>query len=144
MQEGFSRTSGEQLSDKGNNFRSDTKCPHTQKELAEAIHLDKDELSKRLNSYKNSKRVVSPLRCSDVQAIVRALARWGPIKTQEQAKELLDLMECPHFSASDWKTNLLTTASSWDDPLPLIVLIVLIEAIHFDALRSICHPLGTY
>src|SRR5256885_2384796 len=86
-------------------YRKNAPTPHTQKELAEAIALDKDELSKRLNAYKHPNSIISPLSCAQVQAIVRVLARWGAIETQEQAKELLDLMNCPHFSASDWQTN---------------------------------------
>src|SRR6266700_3119930 len=94
-------------------YRKNAPTPHTQKDLAAAIPLDKDELSKRLNAYKHPDKASSPLSCAQVQAVVRALARWGAIETQEQAKDLLDLMECPHFSISDWKTsplNLLRSA----------------------------------
>ena len=96
-------------------YRKNASIPHTQRELAEAIPLDKDELSKRLNAHKHPEKQISPLTCAQVQAIVRVLARWGAIETQEQARELLDLMECPHFSPSDWQTNpldLLRRASS--------------------------------
>src|SRR5947209_14876575 len=86
-------------------YRKNAPTPHTQKELAEAVPLDKDELSKRLNAYKHPNRTISPLTCAQVQAIVRVLARWGAIETQEQAKDLLDLMECQHFSASDWEAS---------------------------------------
>src|SRR5260370_32149213 len=85
-------------------YRKNAPTPHTQKELAAAIPLDKDELSKRLNAYKHLNRNISPVTCAQVQAIVRVLARWGAIETQEQAKDLLDLMECSHFSVSDWQT----------------------------------------
>ena len=84
-------------------YRKNAPTPHTQKELAAAIPLDKDELSKRLNAYKNLNRTTSPLTCAQVQAIVRVLARWGAIETQEQAKDLLDLMECPHPGEADWQ-----------------------------------------
>src|SRR5947209_4408813 len=93
-------------------YRKNAPTPHTQKELAEAVPLDKDELSKRLNAYKHPNRTISPLTCAQVQAIVRMLARWGAIETQEQAKDLLDLMECPHFSSSDWNTQPLTLLRS--------------------------------
>src|SRR5258708_5918690 len=86
-------------------YRRNAPTSHTQKELAEAIPLDKDELSKRLNAYKRPNRNISPLSNTQVFAIIRVLARWGAIETQEQAKDLLDLMECPHFSSSDWKTH---------------------------------------
>src|SRR5258706_1892181 len=97
-------------------YRKNAPTSHTQKELAEALPLDKDELSKRLNSYKHPGRNISPLTCAQVQAIIRALARWGAIETQEQAKDLLDLMECPHFSDSDWKTNPLDLLRSTSTP----------------------------
>jgi tetratricopeptide (TPR) repeat protein len=81
-----------------------TKAPkrYTQKDLAGAILLDKDELSKRLNAWKYPHKKISPLTCAQVQAIVCELARWGAIQTREEARELLTLMECPDFSFSDW------------------------------------------
>ena len=86
-------------------YRKSASTRHSQLELAEAINLHKDELSKRLNAYKNPQGRVRPLACPYVQAIVRVLASWGAIGTQDQAKELLDLMECPHFSFNDWKVH---------------------------------------
>jgi len=97
-------------------YRKNAPTPHTQKELAEAIPLDKDELSKRLNAYKHPNRTISPLTCAQVQAIVRVLARWGAIETQEQATDLLDLMECPHFSVSDWQTYPLKNLKAISSP----------------------------
>src|SRR5258708_12775476 len=85
-------------------YRKNAPTPHTQKELAAAIPLDKDELSKRLNGYKRAERTISPVTCGQVQAVVRILARWGAIETQEQAKDLLDLMACPHPGDADWQT----------------------------------------
>jgi tetratricopeptide (TPR) repeat protein len=85
-------------------YRKNAPTPRTQKELAAAITLDKDELSKRLNAYKHPNRTISPITCAQVQAIVRVLARWGAIETQEQAKDLLDLMECSHPGDADWQT----------------------------------------
>lgn len=85
-------------------YRKNAPTSHSQKELAEAIPLDKDELSKRLNAYKHPGRNISALICAQVQAIVCALARWGAIETQEQAKDLLDLMECPYPGNADWQT----------------------------------------
>src|SRR6266702_2614471 len=101
-------------------YRKNAPTPHTQKDLAQAIPLDKDELSKRLNAYKHPQKAISPLSCAQVQAIVRTLASWGAIQTQEQAKDLLDLMECPHFSASDWKTSPLhLLRSAPPSPMPI-------------------------
>jgi tetratricopeptide (TPR) repeat protein len=97
-------------------YRKNAPTPHTQKELAEAIPLDKDELSKRLNAYKHPNRTISPLTCAQVQAIVRVLARWGAIETQEQATDLLDLMACPHFSVSDWQTYPLKNLKAISSP----------------------------
>ncbi len=89
--------------EKINAYRKNAPASHTQKELAEAISLDKDELSKRLNAYKQQNSNVSPLTHAQVYAIVQVLTRWGAIQTREQAKDLLDLMDCPDFSSSDWK-----------------------------------------
>src|SRR6266487_315122 len=99
-------------------YRKNAPTPHTQKELAAGIPLHKDELSKRLNAHKTPKRNSSPISCAQVQAIVRVLARWGAIQTQKQAKELLDLMDCPYFSDSDWKVHPLSLLQS--TPVPPI------------------------
>ncbi len=97
-------------------YRRNAPTPHTQKDLAAAIPLDKDELSKRLNAYKYPDRAISPLTCAQVQAIVRALARWGAIETQEQAKDLLDLMECPHPGDADWQIYPLKNLKALSSP----------------------------
>src|SRR6266700_4065493 len=122
-------------------YRKNAPTPHTQKDLAAAIPLDKDELSKRLNAHKTPKRNISPISCAQVQAIVRTLAQWGAIQTQEQAKDLLDLMECPHFSASDWKVHPLSLLQS--TPVPPIAFqsrAASTDNQRLDSFRNMRHP----
>ena len=79
---------------------------YTQRELAEEIGINKDELSKRLNSYEDPKtRRTWQLTDDDVLAIVRTLAKWSAITSQEQAIELLKMMTYPHISSIDWKAE---------------------------------------
>ncbi len=88
---------------------------YTQRELAEEIGINKDELSKRLNSYEDPKtRRTWQLTDDDVLAIVRTLAKWSAITSQEQAIELLKMMTYPHISSIDWKAEPL----SYLRPLP--------------------------
>ena len=70
----------------------------TQKDLADAIGLNRSELSSRLNGLKNAR-----LSNRDVKAIVQTLAEWGAITTQAEAQELLALVECPNFSPAEWQ-----------------------------------------
>jgi AAA ATPase domain len=78
----------------------------TQRELAEEIGLNKDELSKRLNGYEDRKTKRSwKLTYNDVFGIVRTLVKWRAITTQEQAAELLEIMDYPHLSTVDWNAE---------------------------------------
>lgn len=70
----------------------------TQTHLANYLHLDYTELSNRLNATKKAR-----LSHENVRAIVQALAEWGAISTRAQARELLELMDCPYFDEVDWQ-----------------------------------------
>src|SRR5260370_22253841 len=102
--------------EKVESYRKNAPTSHTEKELAAAIPMDKDELSKRLNAYKHPDRPISPLTCAQVKAVVRILARWVAIETQEQAKDLLDLMACPHPGDADWQTYPLKNLQALSSP----------------------------
>ncbi len=69
----------------------------TQKDLADAIGLNRSELSSRLNGLKNAR-----LSARDVKAIIQALAEWGAITAQAEVYELLTLVECANFTAAEW------------------------------------------
>src|SRR5690348_16986575 len=71
----------------------------TQQDLAEAVGLNRSELSSRLNGLKNAR-----LTNRDVKAIVLTLADWGAITTQAEALELLALVDCANFSAAEWQS----------------------------------------
>ncbi len=71
----------------------------TQADLASAVGLSVGELNRRLNGSK-----AALLTDANARAIVRALAEWGAITTQAEALDLLDLICCPQFSASEWNS----------------------------------------
>src|SRR5579883_1549404 len=76
---------------------------YTQIELASEIGLHENELSKRLQGYRDHKTGRGwHLTSDDVLAIVRTLAKWGAIVSQQQAQELLEMMEYPHRDTVDW------------------------------------------
>ncbi len=82
----------------------------TQRDLAEAVGLNPSELSSRLHQSSGAR-----LTERDVRAIVRALAEWGAIQSQAEARELLALVGCPPFSAAEWQAaplDLLTAAAA--------------------------------
>lgn len=68
----------------------------TVEDMAQEIGLSRTELSRRLSGK-------VPLSCSNVNAIVRALAKWGALQTQASALELLALANCPPFKAEEWQ-----------------------------------------
>lgn len=67
----------------------------TQGFLASKVFLSPSEFSRRLNDQE-------PLTPNDVRSIVRALAELKVITFRGEAQELLDLMECEHFSQLEW------------------------------------------
>lgn len=78
-----------------------------QGDLASYLNLDYTELSNRLNASKKAY-----LTHENARAIIRALADWGAIATQAQAKELLDLLACPYFDEVDWQARPLSKLSN--------------------------------
>ena len=66
-----------------------------QKELAEAIHLNENDLSRSLNGQRSFSQ-------NEVRSIIRALADWGAITTRQQVEELITLMDCADFSPAQW------------------------------------------
>lgn len=89
---------------------------YTQKNLAEAIGRDANELSHRLNG---SGRV--PLSQEDVLEIVLTLAEWQTLHWEE-AENLLALMDYP-LDKPHWKTELqqFLTPPSVSSPVPSLV-----------------------
>lgn len=85
----------------------------TQRELAINIHISHEELNRRL---KGTGRTA--ISCADVRSIIKGLARLDAITSRQQARELLDLMECDHFDQADWETEPLNELKP-DPPPPL-------------------------
>ena len=69
----------------------------TQEELANAIGLSPYVLSHKLHGTGNAR-----LTHREVQAIVKTLVEWGAMTRQAEARELLELMECPDFLPEEW------------------------------------------
>src|SRR5260221_7633054 len=69
----------------------------TQEELANAIGLSPYVLSHKLHGTGNAR-----LTHREVQAIVKTLVEWGAMTRQAEARELLELMECPDFLPDEW------------------------------------------
>ncbi|MHB8597179.1 MAG: HEAT repeat domain-containing protein [Ktedonobacteraceae bacterium] len=72
----------------------------TQRELAINIHLSHEEVNRRLNGTGKT-----AITCADVRSIIKGLARLDAITTRQQARELLDFMECGHFDPADWEAE---------------------------------------
>lgn len=70
---------------------------NSQRELAEAIGLHPKVLGRKLSS--NSEAVLSN---PEVREIVKTLAKWRAILTQQEAIELLALMKSPPFTPEEW------------------------------------------
>src|SRR5260370_24760131 len=69
----------------------------TQEEVANAIGLSPYVLSHKLHGTGNAR-----LTHREVQAIVKTLVEWGAMTRQGEARELLELMECPDFLPDEW------------------------------------------
>src|SRR5260221_6734349 len=69
----------------------------TQEELANAIGLSPYVLSHKLHGTGNAR-----LTHREVQAIVKTLVEWGAMTRQAEARELLELMDCPDFLPDEW------------------------------------------
>ncbi len=73
---------------------------HTQKELAGLLGLHPKVLSRKLNSNGNAH-----LTHLEIRGIIRALAGWHAITTQDEAIQLLELAQVGRtlFSADEWR-----------------------------------------
>lgn len=90
----------------------------TQIELAREIGLSKGELNKRLHEYKDRKTGRAwHLTEADVLAIVRALAEWGAITTQWDARELFELADYS-IDSIDWNKEPLKRLRATPDQPP--------------------------
>src|SRR6266566_801069 len=69
----------------------------TQEELANALGLNPSVLSQKLHGIRNAR-----LTHREVQAIVKTLVEWGAMTRQAEARELLELMDCPDFLPDEW------------------------------------------
>src|SRR3989442_9139488 len=69
----------------------------TQQELAKVLALNPQVLSHKLHGIRNAH-----LTHREVQTIVKTLVEWGAMTKQAEARELLELMDCPNFSPAEW------------------------------------------
>jgi len=89
---------------------------YSQKELADTIGLHPKVLSRKLHSNGNARLTHLEVRC-----IIKTLAQWHVITTQDEALQLLELaqMRPTSFSAGEWQTPPFNTlATKRAQPLP--------------------------
>ncbi len=89
---------------------------YSQKELADEVGLHPKVLSRKLHGSGNARLTHLEVRC-----IIKTLARWQAITTQDEALQLLELaqMRPTSFSADEWQTPPLSTlATKRAQPLP--------------------------
>src|SRR5438128_8627796 len=70
----------------------------TQQDLAKVLALNPQVLSHKLHGIRNAH-----LTHREVQTIVKTLVEWGAMTKQAEARELLELMECPNFLPAEWE-----------------------------------------
>src|SRR2546422_9778069 len=70
----------------------------TQQDLAKVLALNPQVLSHKLHGVRNAH-----LTHREVQTILKTLVERGAMKQQAEVRELLELMECPHFPPADWE-----------------------------------------
>jgi predicted ATPase/transcriptional regulator with XRE-family HTH domain len=85
----------------------------SQKELAAAIGLHHQVLSRKLNGIRNS--VLTQL---EVKQIIKTLAGWQAVTTQDQVFELLGLLDLAGavFTSAEWQTAPLDRLEKSDSP----------------------------
>jgi WD40 repeat protein len=87
-------------------YREDGRTKYQQRDLADAIAMNEDELGKRLHGYRDEKTErVWRLTEENVLDIVLVLAEWQALDGK-QAVELLALMDYPLETSSTWKAKL--------------------------------------
>ena len=82
----------------------------TQADLAKVLSLNPQVLSHKLHGIRNAR-----LTHREVKTLVRTLVEWGAMNRQAEARELLELMDCPDFLPAEWKVpplNRLEAATS--------------------------------
>ena len=72
------------------------KAKMSQAELADAIHVNPEVLSRRLNGREDK------LQTIDVHAIIKVLAERGVISTRSEANQLNELAHCEDFDQVAW------------------------------------------
>ena len=69
----------------------------TQEDLAKVLALNPQVLSHKLHGVRNAR-----LTHREVKTIVKTLVEWGAMNKQAEARELLELMECPDLPLAMW------------------------------------------
>src|SRR5207245_3666885 len=69
----------------------------TQQDLAKVLGLNPQVLSHKLHGVRNAR-----LTHREVKAIVTTLVQWGAMSKQAEARDLLELRECPDFPPAQW------------------------------------------
>jgi predicted ATPase len=72
---------------------------NSQKTLAHELGLHPSVLSHKLHG--DVHRILTQ---AEVKAIIKILAKWEAITSQEEAVELLALVNCPSFTVQEWRT----------------------------------------
>ncbi len=97
----------------------------TQEELAKVLGLNPQVLSHKLHKIRNAR-----LTHREVKTIVTTLVEWGAMNKLAQARELLELMECPDFPPAEWDVpplNRLEAATSTHSVLVQNIRIPIVE-----------------
>jgi len=97
----------------------------TQQDLAKVLALNPQVLSHKLHGIRNAH-----LTHREVQTIVKTLVEWGAMTKQAEARELLELMDCPNFSPAEWEIpplNWLEAATSTHSVLVQNIRIPIVE-----------------
>src|SRR5260221_12396657 len=88
-------------------------CPplteRTKEDLDKALGLSPYVLSHKLHGTSNAR-----LTHREAQAIVKTLVEWGAMTRQAEARELLELMDCPDFLPDEWNAP----PFKWFEPTP--------------------------
>src|SRR5947209_4514946 len=72
---------------------------NSRKTLANELSMHPSVLSHKLNGSDNR-----TLTHAEVKGIIKILAKWEAISSQEEALELLTLGNCPSFTIQEWQT----------------------------------------
>jgi WD40 repeat protein len=98
----------------------------TQENLAKVLALNPQVLSHKLHGVRNAH-----LTHREVQTVVKTLVEWGAMKQQAEARELLELMECPDFLPAEWE-------------IPPLNRLEAVSSMRSRHLHNICIPIAEY